>query len=127
MENEAPAPSAEGTAAPQPLTLDSALGLLNAQDDKKPEQPARAAQEQPLAPEPAAAEPPEADAAPAEAVEAEAPEPDAEPDAEVILHGNQKTRLRDGSVVAVADLKKAYDEAKEYRAKQSEFDSQRKE
>lgn len=43
--------------------------------------------------------------------EAEAPEE------EQYVHGNAKTRLRDGTVTTVADLKRLADEAKEYRAK----------
>lgn len=64
------------------------------------------------------------DEAPApEAEEESAPEADPEDD---FIHGNARTRLRDGTVVPVSELKKAYDEAREYRVKQAEFDAQRR-
>jgi hypothetical protein len=98
-------------------SFDHALGLLNDQEETTP----------PAEPEPSEDEPEVEEAETAEADEAEAtPEPDDEPDEE-ILHGNHKTRLRDGTVVAIADLKKAYDEAKEYRAKQSDYEAKAKE
>jgi hypothetical protein len=110
-QNAAPA----GDTAPEPVTFESALDTLNAQDA-----PEITADQTPSADEP---EVEEADTA--EAPEAEAPsEPD---EADEVLHGNAKTRLRDGTVVAIADLKKAFDEAKEYRAKQSEHEAAAKE
>ncbi len=37
------------------------------------------------------------------------------------VHGNARTRLRDGTEVSVGELKKLADEAKEYRRRESEF------
>jgi hypothetical protein len=53
------------------------------------------------------------DASPAEEAEPKPEEPEDEPYA----HGNTKTRLRDGTVTTVAELKKLADEAREYRAR----------
>jgi hypothetical protein len=105
--NAAPA----GESEPENTSFDHALGLLNDQEDTTPAEPT-----------PSADEPEVEEAEPAEAEPAEAPEPDDEPEEE-ILHGNHKTRLRDGTVVAIADLKKAYDEAKDYRAKQADYEA----
>jgi hypothetical protein len=117
MDNEEnTAPSAEAS-APEPVTMESALASLNAQDE-------------PAAPEPTEVAPPEDQADPAEDVSSD-DTPDALPDAEAeepeVLHGNARTRLRDGSVVTVGELKKAYDEAKEYRVKQAEIDARARE
>ena len=101
--------------APEPVTIDSALETLNAQD------------ETPVATEPAEAEPEveETEKAEPSTEEAEA-SPDADPDAPEYLHGNARTRLRDGSEVTIGELKKAYDEAKEYRVKQTEFETRQR-
>lgn len=40
---------------------------------------------------------------------------------EAFVHGNARTRLRDGTSVSVAELKKSFDEAKEFRRRESEF------
>jgi hypothetical protein len=74
----------------------------------------------------AAPEPEQADPADAPEPEADAT-PEADPEAPEFLHGNARTRLRDGSEVTIGELKKAYDEAKEYRVKQAEFDAKRQE
>jgi hypothetical protein len=105
--------SAEATN--EPVTFESALDRLNAPDE-------------PAAPETAEAAPEgdEADRAEAPETETEA-DPDADPEAPEYLHGNARTRLRDGSEVTIGELKKAYDEAKEYRVKQAEFDAKRQE
>jgi hypothetical protein len=105
--------SAEATN--EPVSFESALDRLNTPDE-------------PAAPETAEAAP-EGD----EADQAEAPvtEPDADPDADTeapeYLHGNARTRLRDGSEVTIGELKKAYDEAKEYRVRQPEIDARLRE
>jgi hypothetical protein len=44
-------------------------------------------------------------------------EPESEPEADKLVHGNAKTRLSDGTVVAVADLKKSLGKLREYEAK----------
>jgi hypothetical protein len=116
MDTEQTAASAE-SGDTENSSFDHALGLLNDQEETTP----------PAEPTPSEDEPEVEEADTAEADEAEAtPEPDDEPEEEV-LHGNAKTRLRDGTVVAIADLKKAYDEAKEYRAKQSDYEAKAKE
>lgn len=51
-------------------------------------------------------------------------EPDAEPTSDKLAHGNQKTRLRDGREVTVAELKKAWDEAQELKTRSQEWDRQ---
>jgi hypothetical protein len=120
MENEVvDAPSAEVSApeptpALTPMNDAQALAKLNEMDE-----PARE-------PETAAAEPaPEAEPE-APATEAAAT-PETEADDSVDVHGNAFTRLRDGTRVKVGDLKKAYDEAAELRARQSDFDAKRRE
>ncbi len=70
------------------------------------------------------------DAEPAE-LEAEA-EDDADPDAEPVsddnwVHGNAKTRLRDGTEISVGELKKLADEAKEFKRRESEFTAKQQE
>src|ERR1044072_1105475 len=118
MEENQTAASAEAS-APEPMSFDNALSILN----EAPETPV----EENTAPAEAA----EAAETPGEADKAEAAKADAEPDAtsepDEIIHGNAKTRLRDGTVVAVADLKKAHEKAKEYEAKQQEFDTRKAE
>jgi hypothetical protein len=112
------AASAE-VAAPQTHSLESALGVLNDAEPKA---------EAPVS-EPAAAEEPEAqEASNPEAPETEAEEtPDTDPEDLEDVHGNKWTRLRDGTRVRVGDLKKSFDEAREFRAKQAEFDAKRQE
>lgn len=99
------APSAEAS-APEPLTIDTALARMNALDN--PPEP------EPAAPEPSADEEPVAEAEPAEAPEPEAEaKPEADPEDDFV-HGNQRTRLRDGTVTTVGELKKLADQAKDY-------------
>ncbi|HXK16801.1 MAG TPA: hypothetical protein VNG33_03270 [Polyangiaceae bacterium] len=57
-------------------------------------------------------------------------EEEGDPDAETVdedsfVHGNAKTRLRDGTAVTVGELKKLADEAKEFKRRESEFTAQR--
>lgn len=71
------------------------------------------------------------DAEPAESDGQEA-EDDAGPDAETTsedswVHGNAKTRLRDGTEISVGELKKLADEAKEFKRRESEFAAQQRE
>lgn len=115
-EEQTAAPSAEAS-APEPVTFDSALEALNAQDTPAPEPEAAAD------PEPEQADQAE-DVAPSATDEAA---PEAEDEEPEVLHGNARTRLRDGSVVTVGELKKAYDEAKEYRVNQAKFAAERQE
>lgn len=60
--------------------------------------------------------------------EPEAPQEQAqsEPEAIEVLHGNARTRLRDGTEISIADLKKAYGEQKDFTRRQSEFETQRR-
>jgi hypothetical protein len=58
--------------------------------------------------------------------ESEAPAEEEAPEAEETsvedwVHGNAKTRLRDGSEITVGELKKLADEAKEFKRRDSEF------
>jgi hypothetical protein len=138
-EQAAPAP----TTAPEPadntpLSVDDAVNLLNnsAAEDPlgaperkrdgrgrftKPEgeeggdEEPRAAAQGSDHPEPSEEEPePQADEAPEPSQEQDETEGDQEPE-EQFADGNAKTRLRDGTVVPVADLKKAYDELQEVK------------
>jgi len=43
------------------------------------------------------------------------------------VHGNARTRLRDGSTVTVGELKKLADEARDFRRQQDEFNAKRQE
>lgn len=52
---------------------------------------------------------------------------DAANDDEVYVHGNARTRLRDGSEVTIGELKKSYDEARDFRRQQAEFAAERQE
>jgi hypothetical protein len=111
-------PSAEVNAS-EPLSFDGALDLLNAADNPV---------ETPAASETSADEGTDVEADQAEPSQDEAEAaPEADPEALEFLHGNARTRLRDGSEVTIGELKKAYDEAKEYRVKQAEFDATRRE
>jgi hypothetical protein len=121
MENETPtAPSAEES-APTSMSLNDALGVLNAQDEPQ-EQPEPETAAEPEAP---AGEPEVEEAETAEGDEPEA-KPDADPEAPEYLHGNARTRLRDGTEVTIGELKKAYDEAREFRVKQADIDAKQR-
>lgn len=101
----------DGDAAANPGASDQASIEPPSEDDK-----AAAADEQ-------SEETADDDAAEIPADDAE-PELEAEPDERI--HGNTRTRLRDGTVVTIAELKKGYDEAREYRAKAPEYDAAQK-
>jgi hypothetical protein len=113
------------TTAPETLSQDAAVSRLLDLEDKP------AASEEAATP-PSSTEPssePPADAAATEEATGEAApqeeaapppeegEPEAQSKPEEIIHGNSKTRLRTGEVVAVSDLKKGWDELQEYRAR----------
>jgi hypothetical protein len=106
-QNAAPAGDGEGTGA---LSLDDAVATLNGpeEQDQQPKVEAEGEADQPEAQAEETGEEPDS---PAEEAE---PESEGEPEEEIV-HGNAKTRLRDGSVVAVADLKKAFAELQEFR------------
>lgn len=53
--------------------------------------------------------------------EPEQPEPSQE-----VLHGNARTRLRDGTEVTLAELKKAYGERQDFHRQRNEFDTQKR-
>jgi chemotaxis protein histidine kinase CheA len=132
--NVAPAGAGEQqpTTPTGPMGMSAAAQVLAGLDDT-PEQaeaaPESAAQEtidENLTPSEDAAE----DAAPIEEAEDAAPdesaedaepaddaEPEAEPEEDQYVHGNARTRLSDGTVTTVGELKKLAAEAKEYRAK----------
>jgi hypothetical protein len=118
MEEENNVPSAE-VSANEPLSFNGALDILNAAD---------APVETPAASETAEAVEPdvEADQAEPSQDEAEAAS-DAEPEAELVLHGNAKTRLRNGQEVTIGDLKKRWEEAEEYKARLPEFETRQRE
>jgi hypothetical protein len=121
MENEEQnVPSAEAS-APEPVTFDSALAQLNAADESPAEQTA--------APETAEAEETGVQADQADTSDQEAATPDADTEADDYAHGNARTRLRDGTVTTVGELKKAAEQAKELQrqiqereARDSEFE-----
>lgn len=105
------APSAEASVS-EPMSFDSALSILNQAD------------EAPVEENTAASEAPAGGETDVEAEQAEAPateqETEAAPEAETeddFVHGNHRTRLRDGTVTTVGELKKLADEAKELKAK----------
>lgn len=114
--------SAPAAATREPMNVHAAAGLLANWDDE-PEAPAAPSEPSnaPTEPETAAAETPASEETAEQAAPAEEAEPEAESEPEQIVHGNAKTRLRDGTVVAVADLKKAFDELKDLRAKEPEL------
>lgn len=59
----------------------------------------------------------------------ESPDTEQKPDADEedqLAHGNMRTRLRDGTVTTVGELKKLADEAREYRAKAPQIAAQEK-
>jgi hypothetical protein len=122
-----------GAAAPaenaSDFSVDDAVALLNQGPDKDPPaEPEKAEAEATDAPPSNTEEeqPAEGDE-PTEQPASEAePEADPEPE-ETYVHGNAKTRLRDGTVVSVSDLKKLADEAREFRAKQPELTARQQE
>lgn len=99
--------------------VSSIEALLGPNEDEEDDAGAASPDPEPEADEPAE---PDEDAQPAE---------DAEPDADTaqdkLAHGNQKTRLRDGREVTVAELKKAWDEAQELKTRAQEWDRQQAE
>lgn len=130
--NVAPAGAAEQSSASEPLTLDTAVSMWAELDEpeqkKKPgqdadapsdedpsedgEPDAAAAEGDAGATEEAADDENDEDAAPANDAETED-----EPEEEQLAHGNMRTRLRDGTVTTVGELKKLADEAREYKSK----------
>jgi hypothetical protein len=131
MTEETSQPSEEVTG---PLTESAAAELLqNWNDEPEQQQPqldssrvqANAAEE--------AAEKAAAELAPQEAEpETETAEVDDEGDTDApsegdYVHGNARTRLRDGTAVTVGELKKLADEAREFKRRESEFEAQRQE
>jgi hypothetical protein len=122
MADDQNAPVAAGGDTAPALSVDDAVAALNQEDEKRDETPSKAAPAANEAEVQAEGGPAESPAPEAESSDDEAPatEEEAEPDAEEeapdeIVHGNAKTRLRDGTVVAVADLKKAFDELQEVK------------
>lgn len=77
--------------------------------------------------DPASEAEPTADEAEPQPGAEDAPEPEAEPDAEPEAHGNMRTRLRDGTVTTVGELKKAFGELQELKRLQPEITTARQE
>lgn len=104
------------------MNVSAAAGLLATWDDE-PEAPAASAEPSnpPTDPEPAAADNPESEETAEQAAPAEEAEPTPDDGDDDFVHGNSRTRLRDGTVTTVAELKKLADEAREYRAKMPEL------
>ncbi len=140
--NAAPEGAGEQPTAPTPpagpMGMSAAAQVLAGLDDT-PEEAAAATETDDSAqqdtidqPSEEAATGDESEAAePEETVPDEDAEPaeDAEPDAETteedqLAHGNMRTRLRDGTVTTVGELKKLADEAREYRAKAPQIAAQ---
>lgn len=127
--NAAPAGAGEQpiTSDTGPMGVSAAAGLLAEWSPDGPEATAAADtgnEQEPIEDAPAGDAP--ADDGDDEPVEAATdkdaePAPEAEPTAddepEEFIHGNARTRLRDGTVVPVSELKKGYDELRELRAK----------
>jgi hypothetical protein len=103
-----PAP-VEAPQAPKSLTADEAGGLLAQWEEKR--------NPSPETPEPAAAEPEAIEESAEKAEPAPEAEPESESEPEQFVNGNAKTRMRDGTAVAVGDLKKDREALQEYRAK----------
>jgi hypothetical protein len=107
-------PTPAPAAAPQDTSIHAIARLMEAPREKP--EAAAAAEEAPVE------SAPDESAEPTPEEGNEQPAPEAEPEAtpepeETFVHGNAKTRLRDGTTVAVSDLKKAFDELKDYRAR----------
>ena len=129
----------EAAAEPGPMTESAAAALLQDWKDEtdqetapvesarvqanEAEEAAAAAEAEAAGSEPAAETPTEAETEEGEAEEtAQATEAGDE-----FVHGNAKTRLRDGTEITVAELKKRADEATDFRRRQSEFDAKQRE
>ena len=130
----APAGSSEQAATPArtgPMDMATAVDMLAGLDDEQQEAAAQPAPggEEPVTEtsetEGAAADPggetQEVEESPSpegeEGQPAEEAETEAETDEDQYAHGNMRTRLRDGTVTTVGELKRLADEAREYRAK----------
>lgn len=122
VDNATGAPEATNGLDDENKAFNNFMSVLDLEDEESAppadtESPAKAAQTDD-GPAPAAAteEQPSDDGEPAQEAESEVED---EPAKEA--HGNMKTRLRDGTEVTVADLKKQIDEAKEIKAKFSDW------
>jgi hypothetical protein len=134
-ENSAPA-AATGETTPF-HSIDAAVSHLDQEQERqqKAEAPTPAEADKEPASEIVEDEAPAQEAAATDdepAEEAEAPADDAEPEGETddedeVVHGNAKARLRDGTVVAVADLKKAFGELQELKRQGGDITTQRAE
>ncbi|EIM25745.1 hypothetical protein [Microvirga lotononidis] len=113
-------PSAE-VGASEPMSFDAALSILNAADEAPVEGTTAAS-------EASADEGQDVEAGQADAsTQEEEATSEAEPEAELVLHGNAKTRLRNGQEVTISELKKRWDEAEEYKAKLPEIEARERE
>jgi len=109
-----------------PLTESAAADLLENWSDE-PEEPKASKAESEAADDVSASA--EDDAEPAESTDTSESEGEAEPDADSDsedswVHGNARTRLRDGTAVTVGELKKLADEAKEFKRREFEYSAQ---
>lgn len=139
MSEETEQTAGDAAAEPGPMTESAAAALLQDWKEETDQEtaPVESARVKSNEAQDAAAEA-EAEAAgtePAEEApaEAETEEGEAEETAQAeeavddYVHGNAKTRLRDGTEITVAELKKRADEATEFRRRQAEFDAQKRE
>jgi hypothetical protein len=128
-EDTAAAPAGESG----PLTESAAASLLaewkDEPEEKSPKVDSSRASANAADDTPAEAEG-EAEAEPAESTETDTEsedgaDPEADSDSEDgWVHGNARTRLRDGTAVTVGELKKLADEAKEFKRNQAEYAAQ---
>ncbi len=112
-----------------PLTESAAADLLQNWRDEPEEQAPKvgSARAQANAAE-EAVEAVEAALSPEAEPEAEADgDTSAEDDTEVYVDGKARTRLRDGTEVSIAELKKSFDDARDFRRQRAEFDARRQE
>lgn len=130
MADDDNAPVAAGGDTTPALSVDDAVATLD-QEDVKQAEPKEEAPAKGKADTDAPADEPAEEAEPSNEDETPASDEDAEPETEEapdeIVHGNAKTRLRDGTVVAVADLKKAFDELQEFKRQGPDISKQREE
>jgi hypothetical protein len=131
VENETNAPAAAESAPTLEPTNDrlshsAAAALLAEWDPNKPEEtPAEAAPE--ITPETPEITPAEAEAGTEDPAEEAAPAEEAEPKPnepeDEYVNGNKRTRLRDGTVTTVGELKKLAETGKEYLAVKPQLDA----
>ncbi len=123
MEEETQSVASAEVSASEPMSFDSALSILNQADEPAPE--ANTAASEASADEGTDVEAEQAEVS-ADEQETEA-DTTADTEPELVLHGNAKTRLRDGREVTIADLKKRFEKAEEYEARLPQFETRERE